>query len=591
MLRLPFSWGASSLGELVSAIDRSQAMIEFAPDGTILTANSNFLATMGYTLDEIRGRHHSLFVDKTYAQGTEYRQFWERLGANHFEVAQYRRIRKDGTGIWLQASYNPIVDRSGRVKKVVKFATDITGQKARDALFEGLNKAISRSQAVAIFNLDGTIVEANDNFLRTMGYGLDEVRGRHHSMFVPAPERNSPDYQSFWAHLRAGEYDARQYCRLAKGGREVWMQATYNPILDAEGKPSQIVKFATDITAQVKHRMALEGVMSQIGAVVEAARARDLTKRVSAGPEAGEDLAALGGGVNDLVDAMAGILDEVQVAARSMLMAFQEITEGSQNLAARTEQQASALEQTAATTEELAASVKTSAQASRHAVGYAEEARGVAQEGGLIVGNAVDAMTRIEQASAKITEITTVIEEIAFQTNLLALNAAVEAARAGDAGKGFAVVAAEVRTLAQRSSEAAKDIGGLISSSTVAIGEGVRLVRDAGVTLGRIVEASKKVAASVEEISAASAEQANGIQEMSQAVAHMDEITQQNAGLAEASSASALSLSHRIEALSEMVDRFETPSRRTKNPSAAPPAGPEGRDQRRPVPLARRSAA
>jgi methyl-accepting chemotaxis protein len=311
---------------------------------------------------------------------------------------------------------------------------------------------------------------------------------------------------------------------------------------------------------------------------------------VDAGDGASEDLVTLGRGVNDLVDAMAGILDEVQVAARSMLTAFHEITEDSQNLAARTEQQATALEQTAATTEQLAASVKTSAQASRHAVGYAEEARGVAQEGGLIVGNAVDAMTRIEQASTKITEITSVIEEIAFQTNLLALNAAVEAARAGDAGKGFAVVAAEVRTLAQRSSEAARGIGGLISSSTVAIGEGVRLVRDAGVTLGRIVEASKKVAGSVEEISTASAEQANGIQEMSQAVAHMDEITQQNAGLAEASSASAMSLSRRIEALAEMVGQFTT--RASVAPDGALAEKPGAARRPRPaVRLAERSAA
>ncbi len=453
----------------------------------------------------------------------------------------------------------------------MKFATDITAQKMREAHFESLSKAVSRSQAMIVFDLDGTIVEANENFLAAMGYRLDEIQGRHHRMFVAEEERASAAYGDFWKSLRNGQFASGQFCRVAKGGRPIWIQATYNPILDPEGKPYRVIKFATDITSQVEQKLRLDEVLKQIGEVVGAARQHDLTKRVAV-DGADDGISFLSRGVNDLVETMADLVRAVRDASRETTKTFSEMTEGSRNLASRTEQQASALEETAATTEELAASVKTSAQASRQAVGFAEEARAVAEEGGKIVGNAVDAMTRIEQASAKITEITTVIEEIAFQTNLLALNAAVEAARAGDAGKGFAVVAAEVRTLAQRSSEAAKDIGGLISSSTVEIGQGVKLVRDAGVTLGRIVEASAKVASTVNEISAAAAEQANGIDEMSQAVAHMDEMTQQNAALAEESSASALSLSRQIEALASLVDQFETGDTRRPQSLASPSA-------------------
>jgi methyl-accepting chemotaxis protein len=554
-----FSQASSSDKAIVAAIGRSQAVIEFAMDGTILGANKNFLSTMGYTLEEIKGRHHSIFVDPQFAQSAEYRQFWDKLRRGEYEAAQYRRLRKDHEGVWLEASYNPILDPRGRPMKVVKFATDITAQKNLMADLTGQIAAINKSQAVISVSLDGTILDANPNFLKTLGYSLDEVKGRHHSMFVDAADRESPDYKLFWEKLRRGEYDARQYKRIGKGGHEVWIQASYNPILDPQGQPYKVVKFATDVTEQVK-KARIEQIVQQISAVVEAAKSKDLTSRVRADEDASDDVKVLSSGVNDLIETLVSVINAVRDASEETKTASAEITEGSQNLASRTEHQASALEETAATTEQLAASVKNSAQSSRQAVAFAEEARSVAQEGGKIVGNAVDAMTRIEQASVKITDITSVIEEIAFQTNLLALNAAVEAARAGDAGKGFAVVAAEVRTLAQRSSEAAKDIGGLISSSTVEIGQGVKLVREAGSTLVRIVEASTKVAATVNEISAAAAEQANGIDEMSQAIAHMDEMTQQNAALAEQSSASALALSQQIEGLSGLVGEFDTGS-------------------------------
>jgi methyl-accepting chemotaxis protein len=300
----------------------------------------------------------------------------------------------------------------------------------------------------------------------------------------------------------------------------------------------------------------VDSATSEFARTLSAVAAGDLTVRVDAAYRG--KFAELKGAINETVERLSSTVKTIQVTSADVGLAAREINMGADDLSKRTEEQASSLEETAATTEELAASVKASAQASRQAAAIANEAMEAAQNGGAIAGQAVDAMARIEDASTKISDIIRVIDDIAFQTNLLALNAAVEAARAGDAGKGFAVVASEVRTLAQRSGEAAKDISALISSSNTEVGEGVKLVRQAGEALEQILSASRKVAATIADISAASGEQANGIDEMSQAVAHLDEMTQQNAALAEQSAASAGSLSNRIGQLNDLVAAFKT---------------------------------
>ena len=254
------------------AISKAQAVIEFKMDGTVLTANENFLTAMGYTLAEIQGRHHSMFVEPAARDSAAYRQFWERLNRGEYQAAEYKRVGKGGREVWILASCNPVLDQRGTPFKIVKFATDITQQKLRTADSDGQLSAINRSQAVIEFRMDGTVLTANDNFLRALGYSLEEIQGRHHSMFVDPSERSDAAYREFWAKLNRGEYQAAEYRRIGKGGREVWIQASYNPILDLNGKPFKVVKYATDTTAQAIARMKNEhvrGMMESVAAGAE----------------------------------------------------------------------------------------------------------------------------------------------------------------------------------------------------------------------------------------------------------------------------------------------------------------------------------
>lgn len=235
----------------IQAINRSQAVIEFTPDGTILGANKNFLDVLGYDLSEIEGNHHRMFVSEDDVRSTEYKKFWEDLKAGKFQVAEYKRIGKGGKEIWIQASYNPLFDKNGKAFKVVKFATDITTQKLQNADYYGQIQAISKSQAVIEFDMNGIILYANSNFLNALGYDFSEIKGRHHKMFLSEEDSNSIEYRKFWEDLKLGKFQAAEYKRFGKGNREIWIQASYNPIMDLNGKPFKVVKFATDITRQV----------------------------------------------------------------------------------------------------------------------------------------------------------------------------------------------------------------------------------------------------------------------------------------------------------------------------------------------------
>jgi len=551
----------------LAAIGKAQAVIEFSLDGRILRANANFLNALGYALEEVQGQHHSLFVDPVQRSSPEYRMFWEKLGRGEYDAGQYRRIGKGGREVWIQASYNPIMDLNGKPFKVVKYATDITEQKLRAADYEGQLAAISKAQAVIEFDLGGKILNANDNFLNALGYSLAEVRGQHHSLFVEPAQRSSPEYRMFWEKLGRGEYDAGQYKRIGKGGREIWIQASYNPIMDMNGKPFKVVKYATDVTEQVRAAQVLAMAVQQTQDVVSAAKEGDLTSRIPLDGKSGS-IEALCGGVNALVENMASIVGQIKTAGDSINVAAREIAAGNQDLSARTEQQAASLEETASSMEELTSTVKQNAENAKQANQLAIGASDIAVKGGKVVSEVVTTMSAINDSSKKIVEIISVIDGIAFQTNILALNAAVEAARAGEQGRGFAVVAAEVRSLAQRSAAAAKEIKSLIGDSVEKVGNGSKLVEQAGKTMDEIVTSVKRVTDIMAEITAASQEQSQGIEQVNQTITQMDEVTQQNAALVEEATASARSLEEQAEGLTRSVSQFRVSDTEADAPRA-----------------------
>lgn len=296
----------------ISAIHRSQAVIAFALDGTILEANENFCAAMGYSPEEITGRHHRIFVDPKEAADPAYARFWETLRQGTYQAAEYRRLAKGGREVWIRATYNPILGGDGKPTKIVKFAVDVTAEKLRNADYESQIAAIHRTQAVISFTLDGTILDANENFLNATGYRLDEVKGQHHRMFVEPSYAAGEDYRRFWQDLGGGAAVSAIYQRFGKGGRPIWLQATYNPILDAAGKPQKIVKFATDITANMDARSravsAADDTLSNVEQVSEAAQ-------------------QMSGRINDLVAQMVRSNDAVSEIATRAASADRSTTE------------------------------------------------------------------------------------------------------------------------------------------------------------------------------------------------------------------------------------------------------------------------
>ncbi|MDO9204919.1 PAS domain S-box protein, partial [Methylotenera sp.] len=476
----------------ISAISKSQGVIEVCLDGIIIKVNQVYLDMLGYTEAELLGKHVSMVLDPSFAKSDAYKTLWDKLVKGGTDAGQYKRIAKGGREVWIQASYNPIYDLKGKPYKIVNYTMDITEAKLQAADNSGQISAINKIQGVIEFDLKGNITAVNDNFAVVTGYSEKEIVGNHHGMFVEPAYRSSHEYKAFWERLGRGEAEVGQYKRIAKGGREVWLQASYNPIMDMNGKPFKVVKYATDITEQHNSAETLANAVEETQGIIEGAKTGDLSSRVPLDGKTGA-IASLCDGVNALMDKMTEVIVQVREAGETINTAAGEISSGNNDLSERTEQQASSLEETAASMEQLASTVKNNAENAKQANQLAAAASGVAVKGGEVVGQVVNTMSAINSSAKKIEDIISVIDGIAFQTNILALNAAVEAARAGEQGRGFAVVAGEVRNLAQRSATAAKEIKELIADSVNKTAEGTIQVEQAGKTMQEIVSSVQRV--------------------------------------------------------------------------------------------------
>ena len=554
--RGPFRSGDRAL---VDAASRSQAIIEFDLEGRILHANENFLNVMGYRLDEIVGRQHGIFVDADEASGQAYRDFWSTLRSGEYKSAEFRRLAKGGRNVWIQATYNPVIGRGGKPVGVVKFATDITAEKLR-TLAEGAQIAsVHRSQAVIRFNLDGIITDANELFLKMMGYELGEIVGQNHRMCVTPEYAASREYAEFWDGLGRGECRTAEYCRLGKHGRHVWIMATYTPILGLDGKPFAVIKFAVDITASKLRNADFEGQIDAINRS-QAVIHFSLDGTVL---EANQNfLDALGYRIEEVRGSKHSLFVEKGYAATAEYREFWDklrrgefhsavyrrigkngrvvwisatynpvfdlddkpwkVVKYASDITARMEARVRAADfadRTLSNVQSVAAAVEEMTASASEIAGTMLRSREVVETITRQAADADIATQRLQETALAMDQVVQLIRTIASQINLLALNATIESARAGEAGKGFAVVANEVKQLANQTTAATQKVAKEIQSVQVVSSEVAATLGLIGNSIGSLLQFVSAASGAVDEQNSATREISSNMQAAARDVA------------------------------------------------------------------------
>ncbi len=547
-----------SYKNLMNALNHSLAIIEFDPSGIILTANENFLKTVGYTLPEIQGKHHRLFVSESEQKSLQYQAFWEKLAQGKAFTGQFSRIGKNAKQVWIEASYNPIKNEKGYVYKIIKLASDITQKMHEEQESKAKLSAINQTYAVIEFDPSGQILTANENFCHALGYPLEEIKSQHHQIFVDPEEVSKPEYQAFWQALSQGQEQTGVFKRISKQGKDIWIQAAYIPVAFEGQKPHKIIKIAADITEQKQHEMELSKLVEEASVVLQSMSRGVLTQQIDS--HFSDKLERLKQDINQSVHNQAQALGSISEATNSVLNSANEVTIASQGLSQRTQEIVLSVEQTSKKMDTILNQVQSTHTKIKTVKENTSEQQALILSGSKLMNTSLEAMEKIKHSSEEITGIVTLIDSIAFQTNLLALNAAVEAARAGEHGRGFAVVAGEVRNLAQKSAEASKDIKSLIEQSVQQSQDGVNIVLQLSEKLENIKLKSGEITSIIDSVGSLAQEQTVSIQSINQEISNIDASTQENAAFVEQASATAENLSERALDVNEILSQFQLPT-------------------------------